>query len=437
MTELQKYLVEEIALDHADGLISRREALRRLALVGIGVSAATPLLAALAGQARAGGAPAPSKGTTKPGVAQATTPITFAGPGGRSLKGAWARRQRAARRGAGHPREPRPDRPHPSVAGRFAASGYSALAVDLLSEEGGTAAFTDPAAATGGAERRAAGPLRRRHEGRASTELQRRSPALKVGRDRLLLRRRDGVEAARRGGARARRGGAVLRAAAGGRGLYGLEGGRARGLRRAGLARQRRATRRGARCGGGAPARDRHVSRRRPRVLQRHRPPLQPALRPRLRTSACSPGSRGTSASPFARRRAGRRPDSAPQTSPGRPRSWRTVGAAARQREDVKRSVARVEAHERVGAEVAQPDARLGRRRRPRRPAASAPGSRHSRQRRSPGRSGRPGPRSTRSPRSGRASRTRRAARPGPRRRLDDGRRAGLDVDPRDVAAGE
>jgi len=28
-----------------------------------------------------------------------------------------------------------------SVAGRFAASGFSALAIDLLSEEGGTAAF--------------------------------------------------------------------------------------------------------------------------------------------------------------------------------------------------------------------------------------------------------------------------------------------------------
>ena len=37
MTDLQRYLVEEIALDHADGLITRREALRRLALVGLSV----------------------------------------------------------------------------------------------------------------------------------------------------------------------------------------------------------------------------------------------------------------------------------------------------------------------------------------------------------------------------------------------------------------
>ena len=35
-----------------------------------------------------------------------------------------------------------------SVAARFAASGYSALAIDLLSEEGGTGSFADPALAT-------------------------------------------------------------------------------------------------------------------------------------------------------------------------------------------------------------------------------------------------------------------------------------------------
>lgn len=35
-----------------------------------------------------------------------------------------------------------------SVAGRFAGIGYSALAIDLLSAQGGTAAFADPADAT-------------------------------------------------------------------------------------------------------------------------------------------------------------------------------------------------------------------------------------------------------------------------------------------------
>ena len=36
MTEFQRYLAEEIAEDHADGLVSRREALRRLGLLGLG-----------------------------------------------------------------------------------------------------------------------------------------------------------------------------------------------------------------------------------------------------------------------------------------------------------------------------------------------------------------------------------------------------------------
>ena len=35
MTEFQRYLAEEIAEDHADGLVSRREALRRLGLLGL------------------------------------------------------------------------------------------------------------------------------------------------------------------------------------------------------------------------------------------------------------------------------------------------------------------------------------------------------------------------------------------------------------------
>ena len=54
MTELQRYLAEEIAEDHADGLVSRREALRRLGLLGLGGAAAASLLAGfLADEARA------------------------------------------------------------------------------------------------------------------------------------------------------------------------------------------------------------------------------------------------------------------------------------------------------------------------------------------------------------------------------------------------
>jgi carboxymethylenebutenolidase len=33
MTELQKYLAEEVAEDHADGIVTRREAVHRLTLL--------------------------------------------------------------------------------------------------------------------------------------------------------------------------------------------------------------------------------------------------------------------------------------------------------------------------------------------------------------------------------------------------------------------
>src|SRR4029453_13343785 len=148
MTDLQQYLVEEIALDHADGLISRREALRRFALVGIGASGASSLLAAfVAEQARAGRAPAGLQGPTRATASDATTPINFRGPGGRKLMGAWARAAKPRGGGAvAHENRGLTDHIR-SVAGRFAASGYSTLAIDLLSEEGGTSSFPDEAAA--------------------------------------------------------------------------------------------------------------------------------------------------------------------------------------------------------------------------------------------------------------------------------------------------
>ena len=49
MTELQQYLAEEVAEDLADGIITRREAMRRLGLLGVTGAAATALLAAFAG----------------------------------------------------------------------------------------------------------------------------------------------------------------------------------------------------------------------------------------------------------------------------------------------------------------------------------------------------------------------------------------------------
>jgi carboxymethylenebutenolidase len=156
MTDFQRYLAEEVAVDHADGLISRSEALRRLALLGLSVTAGSSLLAAFAGNAvaasRSTNAPASSAGATSGESPEAapvpTKAITFRGPQGRRLMGAWAPARRA-RGGVLVIHENRGLNDHTrSVAGRFAASGYSALAIDLLSEEGGTGSFSDPAEAT-------------------------------------------------------------------------------------------------------------------------------------------------------------------------------------------------------------------------------------------------------------------------------------------------
>ena len=147
MTELQRYLAEEVAEDHADGLITRREALRRLGLLGLGSATAASLLAAfLADEAGARLRVAPQRRPAAAGTVAATRPtreIVFRGAGGRKLMGAWAT---AAKPRGGvlviHEHRGLNDSIR-AIAGRLAASGYSALAIDLLSEEGGTGSFED------------------------------------------------------------------------------------------------------------------------------------------------------------------------------------------------------------------------------------------------------------------------------------------------------
>jgi carboxymethylenebutenolidase len=80
-------------------------------------------------------------------TALATSPITWAGPQG-ELQAAWA--EAPTPRGGVlviHENKGLNDWVR-SVAGRFAGIGYSALAIDLLSAQGGTAKFADPAQAT-------------------------------------------------------------------------------------------------------------------------------------------------------------------------------------------------------------------------------------------------------------------------------------------------
>jgi carboxymethylenebutenolidase len=152
MTELQRYLAEEVAEDHADGIITRREAIRRLGLLGVTGAAATSLLAAAGGAEASDGRKVSRRLTGASRGAReiewapvATEAITFPGPRG-TLMAAWAPAERP-RGGVLVIHENRGLNDHiRSVAGRFAASGYNALAIDLLSEEGGTGAFPDDAA---------------------------------------------------------------------------------------------------------------------------------------------------------------------------------------------------------------------------------------------------------------------------------------------------
>jgi carboxymethylenebutenolidase len=149
MTEFNNYLTSEVVEDYSDGIISRREALRRLGLLGVGAAVAVPLLAACdaAAPGNGAGSPAASAPASPPAAATPAGPaplpteaITFAGPTAQ-LQAAWA--EASEPRGAVlviHENRGLTDHIR-SVAGRLAASSYSALALDLLSEEGGTNSF--------------------------------------------------------------------------------------------------------------------------------------------------------------------------------------------------------------------------------------------------------------------------------------------------------
>jgi carboxymethylenebutenolidase len=186
VTPLQRYLAEEIASDHLDGLFTRREAVRRLALLGMAASSASALIAACSEEQKAAEAPtsavAPATSTTQPpgmANAQPTSPITWPGQQG-ELQGAWA--QAANSKGAVlviHENKGLNDWVR-SVAGRLAGAGFSALAIDLLSEKGGTATFADPAQAT--AALGAIAPEQFTHDLNSGVaELKLRAPGQKVG----------------------------------------------------------------------------------------------------------------------------------------------------------------------------------------------------------------------------------------------------------------
>jgi len=186
MDHFQEYLATEVALDHAVGQLTRREALRQLGMMGVSAMAAAALLAACAKDktTETSAQPTSSATATTPTTARpVTTPVpgqdvTYPGPEG-TLLGVYA----AATKPKGavlvvHENRGLVDNIK-AVAARLAGDGYSALAVDLLSEEGGTSkvAAADVSTALNGA-----GPARIRADLHAAAdELARRNPGVKLG----------------------------------------------------------------------------------------------------------------------------------------------------------------------------------------------------------------------------------------------------------------
>jgi carboxymethylenebutenolidase len=175
------YLIEEIAVDCVDGAMSRREALRRLALLGVTGASAVAVLAAAPRSARASGSTLPPTATSTDSTAPNVDAeeITFAGPNG-DLIGVYSAAD-GAKGAVLVIHENRGLTPHiRSIPPRLAADGYSALAIDLLSEEGGTASLTsegDATAALGNAP-----PERLVADLRAGLdELERRNPGARLG----------------------------------------------------------------------------------------------------------------------------------------------------------------------------------------------------------------------------------------------------------------
>lgn len=199
MDYIKEYLATEVAIDHADGHVTRREALRRLGMMGIALPAASALLAACGGDDGEDQVVAPSGGqaTTTVAAAVATTvaspattrpastpvasqDVTFPGPRG-TLRGAFAA---AATPKGGviviHENRGLVDATM-AVVGRFAGDGYSALAIDLVSglNPGGTPAV--PAADVGSLLSNADVGERRDDVKAGFDELAKRTPGRKLG----------------------------------------------------------------------------------------------------------------------------------------------------------------------------------------------------------------------------------------------------------------
>jgi carboxymethylenebutenolidase len=189
---MRDYLISEVAEEYGAGLLTRREAVRRLGLMGLGLGAATAVLAGCGNKGDLAAAPGstptstssptltPPQATPPPG-ADAGALVRWAA-GGVDYRAAW--KAADSLRGAVlviHENKGLTTHFY-DLVGRFATHGCSALCVDLLSRSGpdGTAGFTDQAAATAAL---ASAPTEQLlgdlHAG--LDELQRRAPGAPIG----------------------------------------------------------------------------------------------------------------------------------------------------------------------------------------------------------------------------------------------------------------
>jgi carboxymethylenebutenolidase len=141
------YLIEEITRDCAAGALTRREAIRRLGMLGVTGAAAAAMVAAAPVRAAASTVP-----TTDPSAAPASASttalgegeeITFPGADG-ELLGVYSAPDEPPEGAVLVIHENRGLTPHiRTIPPRLAADGYSALAIDLLSAEGGTGTMSE------------------------------------------------------------------------------------------------------------------------------------------------------------------------------------------------------------------------------------------------------------------------------------------------------
>ncbi len=161
MSDLEQYILEEWAEDYREGLLNRREFLRRTVLMAGGAALASPILQHL-GVAASDAEVAEAASGSPPTVAQGTgVTVSPTDPALESQMVTFALGTGAV---LAYRVQPKGASPAPGVivihenrglvehikdvARRLAKVGYVSLAVDLASPAGGTAKFSDPAEVT-------------------------------------------------------------------------------------------------------------------------------------------------------------------------------------------------------------------------------------------------------------------------------------------------